>query len=332
MNVPTAKTSLETLKNPDNVSIGDAAAGTSALFGPVLQPRVVPVSGLYRWAPNIRFNLVDEEMRLDVDGSYPQMVASGTISGRAIVASGGHWIANLVAQGGLRWTGAIWYKNPLGASGSSWSFPYTNIEIIVTGATVFSLTPRSATVTFSGGGMPDRVRVLKSVSPWFRNVEFEFDHVGSVAPVTSMQTHAHPNRPVNLRNETLTIEKVYDRSGFDVAKSGGDSTVPLTGAGGDVHWSDSELHDAMQTYWSRFANYAQWSMWALFASLHEAIPSQGIQPDNLGGLMFDDIGPTHRQGTAIFNDAFIKVERQREIPAPSASVQRMRFFGPPSAR
>ncbi len=54
----------------------------------------------------------------------------------------------------------------------------------------------------------------------------------------------------------------------------------------------------MQTYWSRFSASAQWGMWVFFASLHDI-------GSDLGGVMFDDIGPNHRQGTAIFNDAFI---------------------------
>ena len=321
----TPKSSLEQVEIPDSVPNRGDLAGTNALFEPLAWLTAVPVSGLYLSVPKTKFELVDEELRLDVDGSYPQMVASGTISWRTVSANGVHWIANLVTHGGARWTGAIWYKSALGASGSSYSFPYTNIEVLVTGAAVLSLTPPSATVTFSGGGAPNRVRSLKSVSPWFHNVEFEFDHVGSVVPVTSMQTHAHPNRPPTLRNEVLTIERVYSRAGFDVAKSGRDSTVPLTGAGADVLWSDGELHDAMQTYWSRFANYAQWSMWALFASKHEAIPSQGIGPDDLGGLMFDDIGPNHRQGTAIFNDSFIK-DAPAGDSAPTAYVRRTRFW------
>ena len=60
------------------------------------------------------------------------------------------------------------------------------------------------------------------------------------------------------------------------------------------------MHDAMQTYWSHFANAPKWSMWVFSAALHDMGRS-------LGGIMFDDIGPNHRQGTAIFTEAFISV-------------------------
>jgi hypothetical protein len=78
------------------------------------------------------------------------------------------------------------------------------------------------------------------------------------------------------------------------------------------------MHDAMQVYWSRFAPRAQWSVWTFFASLHE-------MGSSLGGIMFDDIGANQRQGTAIFEDAFIAQAPAGDL-APDAWVRRMRFW------
>ena len=78
------------------------------------------------------------------------------------------------------------------------------------------------------------------------------------------------------------------------------------------------MHDAMQIYWSHFANVPQWRLWVLFASLHDRGAS-------LGGIMFDDIGPNHRQGTSLFNDSFIKNAPNGD-PNPAAWVQRMKFW------
>lgn len=313
------------IENLDGLADGDGLVGANALGGTVFFPRVFPVSGLYDWrVPGVKWEAVYEQLRLDVDGSYPQMVASGTIRRRSFLAGGVHWIANLTSNGRRSWTGAIWFKDSLGAP-SSYPLPYTNVEILVSGGGAIGLTPPSATVTFSGGGSANRVRVFTMVSPWFHDVEFEFDRADGVAAVTSVQTYAHPNRPATLPNQTLTIETVYSRAGFDVMKSGRDNIVPMTGAGTDALWSDSEMHDAMQTYWSRFANEAQWSMWTFFAWQHAPDASQGITPDNLGGIMFDDIGPNHRQGTAIFNGSFIQNAPAGDL-APAAWVQRMRFF------
>ena len=107
-----------------------------------------PASGLYQ----CRWMSTSEELRLDVDKRYPQMVASGTIHGS--ISSHIHWIANLTASGPNSWTGTIWYKD-----GNVASFPYTNVEIKVIRCWFPSL--RCATVTFSGGGGSTRIRAFK---------------------------------------------------------------------------------------------------------------------------------------------------------------------------
>lgn len=78
------------------------------------------------------------------------------------------------------------------------------------------------------------------------------------------------------------------------------------------------MHDAMQAYWSRFANKSQWSMWVLFAAQHD-------MGHSLGGIMFDGIGPNHRQGTAMFNDSFI-ADAPSDDTNPTDWVKRMKFW------
>lgn len=250
-----------------------------------------------------------EELRLDVDGQYPRMVVSGTIFTYMAVTM--HWIANLAWAGVNTWAGSIWYKD-----GNEASFPYTNVSVKVN-HTWFPAN-RQATVTFSGGGAPNRVCTYKYASLYFHEVEFEFDTAAGTTAITSINTGAHPNRPAILSTENLSIETVYRRAGFDVRKSGDDNVVPLAGAAADARWSDMEMHDAMQTYWSCFANIAQWSIWVFFASLHE-------RGTNLGGIMFDDIGPNHRQGTSVFEDSFIANAPAGETH-PAAWISRMRFW------
>ena len=276
---------------------------------------VIPVSGLYVWqrsttrpdpippflAPNFKF----EELRLDVDGFYPQMVASGVAVAPPAIQV--HWIANLTASQPNVWNGEIFYKNEFAAF-----FPYTNVQIQVTSG----FPGKSATVTFFGGGGLNRVHTYNFKSPYFHSVDFEFDSAEGEEAVTTVNTCAHPRRPSNLPCEELSIQEVYRRAGFDVTTTPG-STVPLIGAGPDAKWSDQEMHDAMQSYWSHFASKGQWAMWVFFASLHE-------MGQSLGGIMFDDIGPNHRQGTAIFNDSFISQPPPND-PNPLAWVQREIF-------
>lgn len=155
-------------------------------------------------------------------------------------------------------------------------------------------------VTLSGGGATTRRHVLQFDSSSFDAVEFEVDRVANAGEVvTGFDTASHANRPADLPAETLTLATVYQRAGFDVTMSPGASTIPLGDAGSNGTWSDSEMHNAMVTYWSRFAARPQWALWVLYAARHD-------QGRSLGGVMFDDIGAQHRQGTAIFTDSFIQ--------------------------
>ncbi|HSK97894.1 MAG TPA: hypothetical protein VK891_14825 [Euzebyales bacterium] len=257
-----------------------------------------------------------EELRLDVDGRYPQMVASGALYNLFTVQI--HWIANLTKTAPDTYTGTVFYTN-----GNAAALPYTNVTITVT--TSLFASQRSATVTFTAAGHPDRLRTYRWKQSAFHNVELEYDTVSGTTAVTAFDMGSHPNRPAGLPSEHLSIETVYRRAGFGVTMSGGDGAVPLADAGADALWTDAEMHDAMQVYWSRFADKPQWSVWTLFASQHAPVPSQGITPTNLGGIMFDDIGPNHRQGTAVFNDSFIGTAPPSD-PAPGAAVNRIKFW------
>jgi len=234
------------------------------------------------------------------------MTASGLfVSG---LADRLHWIAKITpTRIPDRWVGDIWFKD-----GAAALLPHSKVEITATTAI------QEATVRFTGDGLAPMARTYRRKSPGFHSVEFEFDVVDGTTAPTQIDTHAHPNRPAGLPRETLSIETAFRRAGLDVSTTPSGAQVPLSLAGADNVWSDTEMHDAMQIYWSRFANKAQWSLWVLFAAQHQQGP-------NLGGVMFDSIGPNHRQGTAIFNDSFIATPPAGDA-APEAWVQRMRFW------
>ncbi len=250
-----------------------------------------------------------EELRLDVDGRYPLQTASGRIRlglGRSV-----QWIARLQRRSRYHWIGRIWYKH-----GATANFAYTTVEIRATPS--FYPHQRVLRAVFSGGGASPSVRTYRFRSRSFHRVQFEVDSVESAPSVTTVQTAAHPNRPASLPGENLSIDTVFRRAGFAVSRTGARDVIPLSDAGTNGTWSDMEMHDAMQAYWSRFANQPQWSTWLLLASLHD-------RGTGLGGVMFDDIGPNHRQGTAVFGNAFI-ANAPANDPSPAAWVQRMRFW------
>lgn len=249
-----------------------------------------------------------EDLRLDVDGEYPQMIASGTI--RSWLTSQLHWIARLRRRSKNVYYGSIFYKN-----GNTNLLPHTRVVIEVS-PSYFPVQQR-AKVTFSGNVSPV-TRSYSYVSRYFHQAEFEFDRVQNTNAVTDVETHDHPNRPATLPDEKLTIERVFERAGFQVSKSGGDSVIPLNASGTNQTWSNQEMHDAMQIHWSRFANKPQWSMWTLWAGRHD-------MGSSLGGIMFDSIGPNHRQGTAVFMNSFISQPPAGESH-PNEWVRRMQFW------
>jgi hypothetical protein len=226
------------------------------------------------------------------------MKASGQISGFKLRPA--NWIANVAKTAANTYEGKIWYKD-----GNVGLIPQTTVRIEVT-RTFFA--PKSAKATFSGGGAPDRVRTFQFKSRYFHQVNFEFDAAEGVTPVLSYDTGSHPNRPASLPVQNLSIATVYRRAGFDVSISGGGDIVPIAEALADAKWNDTEMHDAMQAHWTKFANAPQWALWVFFASLHE-------MGTGLGGIMFDDIGPNHRQGTSLFLDSFIKDPKGDPTPA-----------------
>lgn len=256
----------------------------------------------------------NSQLRLDVDGHYPQMKVSGTNYMGYWWSV--HWIADLQVAGTNQWTGEIFYKN-----GNNWMLPHTHVAVRAYPSFISSL--RRVVVTFYGGGAASKTIWYGHKSQYFHEVEFEFDTVEGQTAVTKIDTCDHPNRPADLECETLSIETVYRRAGFNVRKTGDDGIVLLSDANSNELWSDMEMHDAMQTYWSRFANKAQWSMWVLFANKHE--DTIWYDGDDLGGIMFDDIGPNHRQGTAMFNESFI-ADPPAGDPDPVAWVKRMKFW------
>jgi hypothetical protein len=258
-------------------------------------------SGLYPWFQS-------EELRLDVDGRYPQMTVSGTI--RHGIAVRINWIANLKRVTRNVYSGDIWYKD-----GNTAYLPHTNVSVRVVRS--FYSNQRKVTATFSGGGISNRIREYRWKSWYFHPVEFEFDRTEDATATTVINTCEHPNRPAGLTCENLSAQTVYRRAGFDVTTSPG-GIVPLGGAGSNATWSDAEMHDAMQLFWSDWNSTAQWSLWTFFARQHD-------MGSSLGGIMFDDIGPNHRQGTAIFTDSFISNAPSGDLN-PTAWVRRMQFW------
>jgi hypothetical protein len=257
------------------------------------------------------FPFRSEELRVDVDGLFPTMTVSGTISGLFIGRL--TWIARVTRQPSGTYVGPITYRD-----GNAALRPHANVTVTLHELPFAPPFLRFAEARFSGGPTSDLVLRYRLAQPHFRDVAFEYDTVSDATSVTTYNPSSHPNHPPAVPNTTLSLESAYARLGIRVTKTGGDSVIPIGEAGANTTWSDQEMHDAMQAHWSRWMDAPQWAVWVLFARLHDIGTS-------LGGIMFDDIGQAQRQGCAIFSDSFISQAPAGEAN-PGPWVQRMRFW------
>jgi len=254
------------------------------------------VSGTYGTGPAI----FEETVRLDVDGSYPQMMASGTRSGNISKFGDAHWVAYpLKSTGDGTWEGPIhkvWGNQP--------AVPHQRVRIQVAHSHMFVSNPSPMTITFTGGAA-DRTQNLSFQSPYFRTLELEIDRVvGSdltvgLYPLTPFNPCLLDDRPAGLPCGRMTIEDVYRKAGIEVTRSRGDNVLSGLETGIDKEWSDRELNDAMRVQWSRRSSQALWAIWLLVATKHIENPETHSHPF---GTMFDDSDQFHRQGLAIFTD------------------------------
>ncbi|GIJ75034.1 hypothetical protein [Virgisporangium ochraceum] len=149
-----------------------------------------------------------------------------------------------------------------------------------------------ATVQFvTPPNTPGATYACAFVSSYFRSVEWEQDFVVGTTPFVAYDTAALP-APVGSPAGLVDVQRAYRLAGVEMLASGNTNAIPVAAAGVDAKWTDAELHDAMVTHFSRWANIPQWKVWLIVATQHV---------DGWRGIMFD-AGDTHeRQGCAVFD-------------------------------
>lgn len=119
------------------------------------------------------------------------------------------------------------------------------------------------TLTETGGGQ--RTFTCRRSSECFRSLELEMAVCSSVntallGPLRpSYDTRWHNNRPANLPGRMLSIETAYRETGVDVSIDP-NVTVIDDSAPQFRTWTAAELHDAMESHFSRFGG--TWPNWA----------------------------------------------------------------------
>ncbi len=161
----------------------------------------------------------------------------------------------------------------------------------------------SCIVSFNRPGGPPAVYNCTKKSDAFRTVNLEIDVCKSVnqPPLLPVwDTTGHPNKPANFPQRVLTIEEAYREAGVAVTIRPTHSVVDDSNPE-FKKWSDAELHNAMEHYFSQKSGpWPKWETWGLLAGTYE--------DEEMGGMMFDNaaaLGTTkapERQGFAVFRN------------------------------
>ena len=246
------------------------------------------------------FNQLRFTLHVDIDGTDPLNVVSGTVSKGLyfIGTSPPHFIGQVTSNTS---SGSV---HNLVVENFSFAWPQSSVtidrlEIAITGKSI--LIKPTAEVTFISTGTGQRFGPysVTQESIYFREVEVEVDREDSAIDAEPYDTHTHPDRPADLPQESLTLEEAFRKSGIRITRSANSNVIntdDVANSNADNRWTEQELHDAMESHWSAFANRAQWKMWIFLAELGSS--------DGLGGVMFDgyidEPGGVDRQGTALF--------------------------------
>jgi hypothetical protein len=270
---------------------GEALATRAELPAP--QPIIPPkfpfrkISGRYLGSSETGFQL---ELRVDVDGLRPMKCVSGDVFQKTgdTTAYLGSFVANspvvAIANNVVTIEGVANY---------SWTATQSKIRVSIS-RTLIIRPPAPARIQFLSlaGEVGLEQFLCRFVSPFFRTVQVETDHVDDVtAPL--FQSYNTGSLPSGGAARTLSVASAYAEAGIEMVQIPPGPAVPAAGEGADRVWSDSELHASMVAQFSQWRDVTQWKVWELAAQLHELGP-------NLLGIMFDSHDHHQRQGCAVF--------------------------------
>lgn len=245
------------------------------------------VSGRYRGGRG-GFEL---ELRVDVDGARSLGKVSGDYYSRAgaTTAYVGSWMIETP-------TVTVTETEVLveGIATCSWSTPFTAARLSVPRALVIR-PPGAATLSWSDAvGKPGATYACGWEASAFRAVEWEQDCLAGTVPFASYDTGSLP-QPAGSAARTLSVVSAFAEAGLQMIAAGTPNIVPNDLSGPDARWDESELHAAMESNFSLWADEPQWKVYTLVATSHVDARVRGV--------MYDGAGSHQRQGMAVFYDA-----------------------------
>lgn len=286
--------------------------------------RFGPVSGRYAGemtTPNNGAYYVD--LRVDIDPCHSNAVVLKKVSGDNY---------RVFKWGTFKWYQYInswiidnptvkWSRCSVGIEGN---VRYWQGVYLLTSATIeipwlgYKVGP--AKVTFKTLPWLTSTYVCAKKSRYFRDVNLEIDvcQTQNSPPIhPTYHTHAHSNRPTNLPPRNLTVEEAYKEAGINMTLDPAHTVINDTG---NPTWTDRELHDAMETYFSRYSgSYQTWNFWVLLASSYVN--------SSVAGIMFDyNIEPPDRQGSAVFKSHSWFNNLPAGVPANDLQAEALRYL------
>lgn len=233
-------------------------------------------------------------LHIDVDGIDPLGVVSGYVASGQLGAPAAHFIGRVTSDAPAGAARAVVVED----FAFTWHESTDRVDRLELVLASGSGAAPTADVTFVATGSGRRHGPYRATqeSPYFREIQVEVDTEDNAVPVEPYLTTTHPVRPASDPPEKLTLESAFAKAGISITRSPNSNVIESSAAGANRRWNERELHDAMESHWSAFANIPQWKMWIFLAGLAD--------DDGLGGIMFDgnidEPGGVDRQGTALF--------------------------------
>ncbi|WP_271216166.1 tetratricopeptide repeat protein [Streptosporangium carneum] len=225
------------------------------------------------------------ELRVDVDGHRPQRRVSGDFF-NTVGGTTAYFGSFIVHAPTVTVTASTVVIEGLGSF--TWAAGAPRIRVTVQRRQIIQ-PPGSATVEFvTTSGQPGASYLCAFVSQYFRSVQWEQDSVAGAVPFVAYNTGSLP-QPPSSPSRVLTVPQAYAEAGIEL-QIAGTANVIAPDSGG---WDDAELHAAMASQFSLWANTPQWMVWLLVANRHV---------NGWRGIMFDYSDAFQRQGCAVFYD------------------------------
>jgi hypothetical protein len=255
------------------------------------------VSGRYRGASHS----YEVELRVDIDGSRPAHRVSADFV--EVGPNRGYAGSMCVDEPAFTTSGPL--VTITGAGRSTWEPDPFGVSITISGTATDARPPTAVLRHLEADG---RVRTRYECtfeSPSFRTVRLEEDSERGVERFQEYDTAA---LPAGCRPRVLSHFSAFEDAGIEMQPIRDPGVLTGSSLAANASWGDAELHAAMLTRFSAYADSPQWATWLLHAWLHDR--DRGSSSPRLFGLMFDQRG-RQRQGCALFYAGMAGTEPER---------------------